>query len=58
MVTVHYRVRATDTLWNLALSFYGRGESWPRILDANRDRILNPDRLYVGQELRIPLRPA
>ena len=58
MVTVHYRVRATDTLWNLAQSFYGRGESWPRILDANRDRILNPDRLYVGQELRIPLRPA
>jgi len=43
-----------DTLSALAQRFYGDASKWPRILEANRDQVLNPDRIFPGQELRIP----
>jgi proteasome lid subunit RPN8/RPN11 len=52
---IHYRVQGGDSLWDLARAFYGDPLEWTKILDANRDRIADPDRLTVGQNLDIPL---
>lgn len=41
-----------DTLYALAVRFYGRGADWPRIADRNGVR--DPKRLAVGQKLVIP----
>jgi LysM domain/Immunoglobulin-like domain of bacterial spore germination len=49
-----HTVVAGDTLSALAQRFYGDAATWPRILEANRDQVLNPDRIFPGQTLRIP----
>jgi len=43
-----------DTLWALAKRFYGNGAQYNRIFEANRDKISNPNLIYVGQVLVIP----
>ena len=50
---VRYRVRPGDTLWQLAISFYGTPAGWPRIAKANG--IAHPSHIEVGQVLRIPI---
>jgi proteasome lid subunit RPN8/RPN11 len=52
---LHYRVQPGDSLWDLARTFYGDPLAWPKILDANRDRVPDPDHLAVGQVLDIAL---
>lgn len=47
-------VERGDTLWELAEEEYGDGSSWPRLYDANRDQIGNPDLIFPGQELDVP----
>ena len=49
-----HTVVAGDTVSALAQRFYGDAATWPRILEANRDQILNPDLIFPGQTLRIP----
>lgn len=49
-----YVVQKGDTLYKLARQFYGDQSKWKAIWEANRDRVPNPDRLYVGTELYIP----
>lgn len=49
-----HRVRSGDTLWGIAASRYGDPTLWPRIYDANRDRIQNPNLIYPNQELVMP----
>ncbi|WP_310961351.1 LysM peptidoglycan-binding domain-containing protein [Nocardioides terrisoli] len=51
-------VEAGDTLSGIAESAYGDGEEWPRLYDANRGRISDPDLIYPGQHLRIPVEPT
>jgi nucleoid-associated protein YgaU len=43
-----------DTLWALAKRFYGDGNAYPRIFEANREVIKDPDLIFVGQKIRIP----
>lgn len=43
-----------NTLWDLAGYFYDDPWKWPRIYEANRDRIDDPDLIHPGQVLRIP----
>lgn len=50
-----YTVREGDTLSHIATAHYGRASEWPRIFEANRDRLDDPDRIQPGQVLRIPL---
>jgi nucleoid-associated protein YgaU len=50
----HYVVAEGDSLWKIAQRHYGDGERWRRIYEANRDLIKDPDRIYPGQQLRIP----
>jgi LysM repeat protein len=49
-----YTVVKGDCLWNISFSFYGKGSLWPKIFDANRDKISNPNLIYPGQVLVIP----
>lgn len=49
-----YTVKRGDCLWLIAKKFYGSGAKYTKIYEANRDKIKNPDRIYVGQVLTIP----
>lgn len=51
-----YRVVPTDCLWLIAsyISVYGNAREWPKIYEANRDKIRDPDLIYPGQEFQIP----
>ena len=49
-----YTVKRGDCLWLIAKKFYGNGAKYTKIYEANRDKIKNPDRIYVGQVLTIP----
>lgn len=48
-------VQKGDTLSGIAKHFYGRAGDYPRIFEANREVIKDPDLIYVGQKIRIPL---
>jgi nucleoid-associated protein YgaU len=49
-----YTVQAGDTLSKIAKQFYGNANEYPKIFEANRDKLANPDKIQVGQELVIP----
>ncbi len=51
-VVVHV-VQSGDTLYGIAAEY---GVSGDTILEANTDTLTSPDRLSIGQELRIPVR--
>lgn len=52
--TTVYTVAAGDNLSTIAKHFYGNGNAWKQIFDANRDQLTDPDRIKVGQMLKIP----
>lgn len=52
--SVTYTVVAGDNLSKIAKQFYGSANAWKRIFDANRDQLADPDRIRVGQVLKIP----
>ncbi len=43
-----------ETLSGIAQEFYGDPSQWPRIFEANRDQILDPNLIFPGQTLRVP----
>jgi nucleoid-associated protein YgaU len=47
-------VAAGDTLSALAKKYYGDASKYHRIFEANRDQLSDPDKIKVGQRLRIP----
>lgn len=49
-----YVVVKGDSLSKIAQRQYGKASSWPRIYEANRGIIKDPNLIYPGQELRIP----
>jgi len=49
-----YEVKAGDTLGAIAQRFYGKASLYPKIFEANRDILTNPDLIKVGQKLKIP----
>ena len=49
-----YTVVKGDTLSRIAKQFLGDANKWPRIHEANKDVIKNPDRIFPGQVLKIP----
>jgi nucleoid-associated protein YgaU len=52
-----YTIKADDTLWSIAKKFYGQGNEWRRIADANKEVIPNPDRPAKGVTIVIPDAP-
>lgn len=49
-----YIIEKGDTLSAIAKRFYGNANAYPRIFEANREVIKNPDLIYPGQKIRIP----
>ncbi|MDH3988527.1 MAG: LysM peptidoglycan-binding domain-containing protein, partial [Gammaproteobacteria bacterium] len=44
-----------DTLGAIARKFYGKASAYTRIFEANREIISDPNKIYPGQKIRIPL---
>ena len=53
-----YQVKPGDTLQSIAKAHLDSSKAWPDVFSVNRDKIENPDRIYVGQVLRIPRRTS
>jgi LysM repeat protein len=49
-----YTAQAGDTLYGIALRYYGSGTYWRGLYWANRSKIGNSDVIYAGQVLTIP----
>lgn len=49
-----HKVGKGDSLWSLAKKYYGNGDLWKKIYDANKKLIKNPDLIKDGWVLIIP----
>jgi len=49
-----YTVRPGDSLFKIAKQFYGDSNDYMRIFEANKDRLNDPNKIQIGQELVIP----
>lgn len=52
----YYIIRKGDTLSGIAKQFLGNANDYPKIFEANREVIRNPDLIFIGQKIRIPLK--
>ena len=50
-----YMVQPGDTLQTISKKFYGGFSKWPKIYDANKDRIQNVNQVKAGTVLIIPM---
>jgi nucleoid-associated protein YgaU len=50
----YYTVKSGDTLSKIAKQFYGNANDYPKIFEANKPMLTHPDKIYPGQNLRIP----
>ena len=50
----YYTVVRGDTLSKIAKQFYGNANDYMRIFEANKPMLTHPDKIYPGQNLRIP----
>jgi nucleoid-associated protein YgaU len=50
----YYVIQKGDTLWAIAKKYLGDGNRYPEIFEANREVILDPDKIFPGQKIRIP----
>ena len=49
-----YTVKSGDNLSKISKEHYGDANEYMRIFYANRDKMNDPDKIQVGQELKIP----
>jgi len=52
--TEFYVIQAGDTLGKIAKRVYGDAMQYPKIFEANREVIDDPDKIFVGQKIRLP----
>jgi len=50
-----YTVAKGDTLWAIAKKYYGDGSKYTKIFEANTGILKNPNLIYVGQVMTIPV---
>jgi len=50
-----YEIVSGDTLGGIAKRYYGNASKYMTIFEANRDIISDPNKIYPGQKIRIPL---
>ncbi|MBT3048489.1 MAG: peptidoglycan-binding protein LysM [Candidatus Thiodiazotropha sp.] len=51
----YYTIESGDTLSAIAKRFLGKASDYPKIFEANREVIKDPNLIYPGQKIRIPL---
>ena len=51
----YYVIESGDTLGGIAKTFLGSAGRYPEIFEANREVIKDPNKIYPGQKIRIPL---
>jgi nucleoid-associated protein YgaU len=51
----YYTIEGGDTLSAIAKRFLGKASDYPKIFEANREVIKDPNLIYPGQKIRIPL---
>jgi nucleoid-associated protein YgaU len=49
-----YEVKSGDNLSKISKQFYGDSNEYMRIFYANRDKLNDPDKIQIGQQLTIP----
>ena len=49
-----YTVVSGDSLSKIAKREYGDANAWPKIFEANKDILKDPDKIQPGQKLKIP----
>lgn len=49
-----YEVKGGDNLSKISKQFYGDANEYMRIFYANRDKLKDPDKIQIGQQLVIP----
>ena len=55
--STNYIVQNGDSLSKIAKRFYGNANARKAIFEVNRDQLSDPDRIKVGQILKIPPKP-
>jgi nucleoid-associated protein YgaU len=50
----YYIIQKGDTLSAIAKRYYGNPNDYPKIFEANREVIKDPNLIYPGQKIRIP----
>ena len=51
----YYEIVSGDTLGGIAKRFYGNASKYTRIHEANKELIPDPNKIYPGQKIKIPL---
>ena len=49
-----YTVKSGDTLSKISKQYYGDANQYMKIFEANKPMLSHPDKIYPGQNLRIP----
>lgn len=49
-----YTVKKGDSLWNIAKRYLGSGSRYREVYNLNRDKIRDPNRIQIGQVLKMP----
>ena len=52
--TTYYTIQSGDSLSKIAKEHYGDPNAYNKIFEANREVIEDPDKIYPGQQIRIP----
>ena len=52
---VKYKVKKGQTLADVSKDVYGTTKKWRKIYEANKEKIKDPNKIYAGQVLEIPL---
>lgn len=52
--TQWHEVKSGETLSKIAQQYYGDASLYPKIFEANKDVLKDPNLIRVGQKLRIP----
>ena len=52
--TQYHEVKKGDTLWKIAVHYYGDGSLYGKIFEANKHILKDPNVIKIGQKLKIP----
>ena len=52
--TQYHEVVEGDTLSKIAEKYYGDSSLYPQIFEANKNILTDPNKIKIGQKLRIP----